>query len=130
MPLSDQLKEGRKHTEYIHFLIYSYEDNHLVRIAIAAINDTLGPADLRLIFERGYESPIEIQRTILAMYEGTKDPRFLHAYNELAIRAERINKDKRNEFYPISETYPEFERLKSACPGFYLDRRWPEAVVA
>lgn len=131
MPFPDLLKESREHMGYIHSLIIgTYENDPLGKITIAAINDTLGLDDLRLIFDECYKSPIEIQKTILSMYEDTGSPRFLHAYNELAIRAERINRDKGNEFYPISETYPEFERLKSACPGFSLCRRWLESVVA
>ena len=83
--------------------------------SIAAISDAIigDPIPyLRQVFE-GFEgsppSPVEIQEKILDLYKTTRDIQYLQAYNEISIRAQKMNKGR--ETFPISSTYPKFEAI-------------------
>jgi rhamnogalacturonyl hydrolase YesR len=91
--------------------IYHGED-YVLTETLAAINDAVlgeNTHHLLRIFEGNPRDPIEIQRRLLSLYQETDDIQYIEAYNELAIRAQRTNEE--GGFFPISETYPEFQAI-------------------
>ncbi|MBI2507826.1 hypothetical protein HYV89_02630 [Candidatus Woesearchaeota archaeon] len=95
---------------YLDRLIESYGENFILLESIAAINDAfLGDAIpyLQQVFKEGPFSPVGLQERLLDLYKELGDVQYLQAYNEIAIRAQRMNKFK--EIFPISATYPRFE---------------------
>ena len=101
-------------TSYFDRLIEFYGENNALIGSIIAINDAVigDPTPyFKQVFEENIStpSPSEIQERLLSLYMKSKDIQYLEAYNEIAIRAERINKG--SEFFPISSTYPKFEAI-------------------
>ena len=83
--------------------------------------------EMKSLFE-GKPSIHELQTRLLDEYERTKNPLYLHSFNEYAIRANRRNQG--TEVLPINkETYSRFTRLRDNCPWFPMGVQRFERLV-
>ena len=93
-------------------LIEHYDGNFILIESIVAINDAiLGDPSCYLaqVFEGNPSNPAEIQENLLDLYKRSGDIQYLQAYNEIAIRAQKMNQGE--EIFAISSTYPKFEEI-------------------
>lgn len=101
--------------EYLSSLFEHYWGDLIHSETIAAINDGLPTDDdsinlrvLREIYGDKPQDPLVPQRRLLQRYRETGDIMYLHPYNGIAIRANRMNNGRK--IFPI-ETYPEFRAI-------------------